>query len=392
MTSKTDGMNKHENKRHPHELAQILREYGQQYGMQYNLCAHQQKTMNAIIDCRTNALGGHTARCNSCGFEMQAYNSCRNKHCPKCQFIKQEQWIDKLKGRLLPVRHFHLVFTVPDTLHNIFYINQRYCYNALFSAAWQSVQKTAKNHSFLGAQAGAVALLHTWSQTLMYHPHIHMIVPAGGLSEDHMEWIKSGTKFFVPIKVIGKIFRDILCHYIETGIMEGNIKLPDNQNWERLKNQLYEKNWIIYAQKPLSGVNSVLQYLGRYSHRVAIANSRIVQIEKDNVSFSYKDNRNHGIQKIMTIPALEFIRRFMQHILPDNFYKIRYYGIMAAIHTRTLLEQCLDLLGKVSYMPILDGLSVMEAYRKITGKEPFLCPECKKGIMMMLRKIPVPDI
>ncbi|HDP37135.1 MAG TPA: IS91 family transposase [Candidatus Atribacteria bacterium] len=385
-------MDKQENKRHPHELAHILCDYGQQYGMQYKLCANQQKTMNAIINCRTNALGGHTARCNACGHEMQAYNSCRNKHCPKCQFIKQEQWIDKLKGRLLPVRHFHMVFTVPDTLHTIFYINQRYCYNALFSAAWQAVQKAAKNPSFLGAQTGAVALLHTWSQTLMYHPHIHMIVPAGGLSEDHMEWVISGTKFFVPIKVIGKIFRGILCHTIETGILEGNIKLPDNQNREIIKNQLYKKNWIIYAQKPLGGVNSVLQYLGRYSHRVAIANSRFAQVEHGNVSFYYKDNKNHGIQKIMTIPALEFIRRFMQHILPDNFYKIRYYGIMAAIHSQTLLEQCLALLGKINDMPILKGLSGMEVYRKITGKDPFLCPACNKGIMMILRKIPVPDI
>ena len=385
-------MDKHENKRHPHELAHILRQYGQQYGTQYNMCAHQQKTMKAIIDCRTNAFGGHTARCNHCGFEKQAYNSCRNKHCPKCQFIKQEQWVDKLKGRLLPVRHFHLVFTVPDTLHNIFYINQRYCYSALFSAAWQAVQKAAANPRFLGAQTGAIALLHTWSQTLTYHPHIHMVVPAGGLSEDHIEWISSGIKFFVPVKVIGKIFRGILCRYIETGIKNSDIKLPENQNWEKLKNQLYEKDWIIYAQKPLGGVNSVLQYLGRYSNRVAIANSRIIQVEQGNVSFCYKDNKNHGVQKSMTIPALEFIRRFMQHILPDNFYKIRYYGIMAAVHTQTFMEQCLALLGKVNAMPVLEGLSVMEAYREITGKDPFQCPACRKGRMMILQRIPVPDI
>jgi len=384
-------MDKHENKRHPYEVAHILRQYGQQYSTQYNMCAHQRKIMKAIINCRTNALGGNKSRCNHCGYEIHSYNSCRNKHCPKCQFIKQEQWIDKLQGRLLPVRHFHLVFTVPGTLHNIFYINQRYCYSALFSAAWQAVQKVAFNSNFLGAQTGAVALLHTWTQTLMYHPHIHMIVPAGGLSEDSMEWISSGTRFFVPIKVIGKIFRGILCRYIETGIKEGDIKLPENQNWEKLKNQLYEKNWIIYAQRPLGGVNSVLQYLGRYSHRVAIANSRIIQVEQGNVSFCYKDNKNHGVQKSMTIPAIEFIRRFMQHILPDNFYKIRYYGIMSAIHTQTLLEQCLALLEKINPIPVLEGLSVMEAYREITGNDSFLCPVCRKGKMMILQKIPIPD-
>ena len=385
-------MEGHENKRHPYELAQILREYGQQYNKQNSTCTHQQKTMKAITDCRTNALGGHTASCNHCGFEKHAYNSCRNKHCPKCQFIKQEQWVDKLQTHLLPVRHFHLVFTLPDTLHHIFYINQRYCYRALFSAAWQAVKKATANPRFLGAKTGAVALLHTWTQTLMYHPHIHMVVPGGGLSEDHMEWINSGRKFFVPIKVIGKIFRGILCRYIENGINNGDIKLPENQNWAKLKNQLYAKDWIIYAQKPLGGVTSVIRYLGRYSNRVAIANSRIIQVINGNVSFCYKDNRNHGIQKSMTIPAVEFIRRFMQHILPDNFYKIRYYGIMAAVHTQTLMEQGIALIGKAMAMPALEGLTSLEVYREITGKDPSQCPVCGKGRMMMLQKIPTPYI
>ena len=219
-----------ENKRHTHELAHILAQFGEQYHKQYNSCFEQQKAMKAIISCRTSAMKGHIARCNNCGFEKQAYNSCRNKHCPKCQFIKQEKWVDKLKGRLLPTRHFHLVFTIPQELNSIFYINQRYCYSELFSAAWQAVHKATANPRFLGAQTGAVALLHTWTQTLMYHPHIHMIVPAGGLSEDQVEWVSSGNKFFVPIKVIGKIFRGILCRCIEKGIKDGDIKLPQNLN------------------------------------------------------------------------------------------------------------------------------------------------------------------
>jgi len=225
----------------------------------------------------------------------------------------------------------------------------------------------------------------------MYHPHIHMIVPAGGLSEDNIEWINSRVKFFIPIKVIGKIYRGILCRCIEKGIKDGNINLPENFNWKEIKNQLYAKKWIIYAQKPLGGVNSVLQYLGRYAHRVAITNNRIMQIKQGNVSFRYKDNNNHGLQKSMTIPALEFIRRFMQHILPDNFYKIRYFGIMAPINTQTLREQCLALLGKVNIMPVLDGLSAMEAYREVTGKDPFQCPECINGRMMIMQRIPIPD-
>lgn len=380
-----------ENKRHTYELAHILEQFGEQYHKQYNSCFEQQKAMKAIISCRTSAMKGHIARCNNCGFEKQAYNSCRNKHCPKCQFIKQEKWVDKLKGRLLPTRHFHLVFTIPQELNSIFYINQRYCYSELFSAAWQAVHKATANPRFLGAQTGAVALLHTWTQTLMYHPHIHMIVPAGGLSEDQVEWVSSGNKFFVPIKVIGKIFRGILCRCIEKGIKNGDIKLPQNFNWAKLKNKLYEKNWIIYAQKPLGGVNSVLQYLGRYAHRVAISNSRIVELKAGNVSFRYKDNRNNGVQKIMTIQSVEFIRRFLQHILPDNFYKIRYYGILASVHAHSLREQCLALIGKTTFLSKLEGLSVMEVYMKITGKDAALCPCCKKGRMEIVYRIPIPD-
>ena len=380
-----------ENKRHTHELAHILAQFGEQYHKQHNSCFEQQKAMRAIISCRTSTMGGHTARCYNCGFEKHAYNSCRNKHCPKCQFIKQEQWVDKLKGRLLQTRHFHMVFTIPQELNSIFYINQRYCYSKLFSAAWQAVHKATANPRLLGAQTGAIALLHTWTQTLMYHPHIHMIVPAGGLSEDQVEWVSSGYKFFVPIKVIGKIFRGILCRYIEKGIKDGDIMLPQDINWNKIKNKLYEKNWIIYAQKPLGGVNSVLQYLGRYAHRVAISNSRIVELKEGNVSFRYKDNRNHGVQKIMTIQSVEFIRRFLQHILPNNFYKIRYYGILASVHTSSLREQCLALIGKITFLSKLEGLSAMEVYGIITGKNTAQCPCCKNGRMEIVHRIPIPD-
>ncbi len=384
-------MESFENKKHKLELAHIMGQFGKQYHKQYKSCFEQQKAMKAIITCRTSAMGGHAARCNHCGFEKQAYNSCRNKHCPKCQFIKQEQWVDKLKGRLLPIRHFHLVFTIPQRLNTIFYANQRYCYNALFSAAWQAVSKATANPRFLGAQTGAVALLHTWTQTLMYHPHIHMIVPAGGISEDHIEWVNSGSKFFVPVKVIGKIFRGILCSCIEKGIKDGSINLPEGLDWASLKNKLYEKNWVIYAQKPMGGANSVLQYLGRYAHRVAIANSRILELKKGNVSFRYKDNRDHGAQKIMTLQAVEFIRRFLQHILPNNFYKIRYYGILAPVNTLSLREQCLALIGKITFFSRLEGLNAMEVYRIITGKDAALCPCCKLGRMEILHRIPIPD-
>lgn len=379
-----------ENTRKPLELGHILTQYGDRYCKQYNPCTHQRKAITAITSCRTSAMGGHASQCNHCGYRSQAYNSCRNKHCPKCQFIKQEKWVDKLKERLLPVKHFHFVFTIPDALHTIFYINQAQCYSILFAAAWMAIRKAAANPRFSGAQTGGVALLHTWTQTLNYHPHIHMLVPSGGISEDHMEWIANRRNFFAPSKVLGLIFRGCLCSLLEKGINAGKITIPESESWSQIKGQLYSKNWIIYAQKPIGGVNGVLNYLGRYAHRVAITNSRISEMSEDQVSFRYQDNKNHGERKIMTLQAVEFIRRFMMHILPDNFYKIRYYGIMAAVNTKTIREQCLALIGKINGLARFVGLSDADVYRFITGKDNLHCPQCNDGIMIVFWKIPRP--
>ena len=383
-------MTKSENSRKSLELAQILERHADQYCDRYNPCLQQRKAITAITSCRTSAMGGHASECSHCGYQSQAYNSCRNKHCPKCQFIKQEKWVDKLKERLLPVKHFHFVFTIPDVLHTMFYINQVQCYNILFAAAWMSIRKAAANPRFTGTQTGGVALLHTWTQTLNYHPHIHILVPAGGISEDHVEWIASRKNFFAPVKMISKIFRGSLCDLLGKGINAGEITLPDNESWHQLKDQLYSKSWIIYAQKPMGGVNNVVNYLGRYAHRVAITNSRILEMSKNQVSFRYQDNKDHGVHKTMTLHPVEFIRRFMMHILPDNFYKIRYLGILAAVNTRTIKEQCLALIGKMNDLARFVGLSEAEVYRVITGNDNLKCPQCDAGIMIMFRNIPLP--
>jgi len=379
-----------ENTRQPLELAHILKQFGDQYCDKYNPCSQQIKALRAITSCRTSSLGGHASQCNHCGYQAQAYNSCRNKHCPKCQYLKQEKWVDKLKDRLLPVKHFHFVFTIPEELHTLFYINQAYCYKTLFTAAWMAVNKAATNPRFGEVRTGAVAVLHTWTQTLNYHPHIHMLVPTGGISEDQVEWIGSRKNFFVPIKVVGLIFRGCLCQQLEKAINAGDITTPENQSWKQLKKQIYAKDWIIYAQKPMGGVNSVLNYLGRYAHRVAISNSRISDMREDQVTFRYQDNKNHGVHKTMTLDAVEFIRRFMMHILPNNFYKIRYFGIMAAVNTKTLREQCLALIGKMNDLARFIGLSESEAYRIITGKDNLKCPQCNTGMMIIFKKIPLP--
>lgn len=372
-----------ENKKQPIELADIFRDCGDDFLKTHNLCADQVKAFRAIEDCRTAVLGGHTNRCGQCGFTKQSYNSCRNRHCPKCQFTKKLQWVDKLAANLPPVRYFHVVFTIPDCLNTIFYINQRIAYSLLFKAAGQALIKCAANPKLTGVRAGAVGVLHTWGQTLVYHPHIHMIVPAGGLSEDQMEWIPSPKKFFLPVKLLSKVFRGILCRLICQAVGNGEMKLPDNTTgFETIKVLCYQKNWVVYCQKPFAGPEGIIQYLGNYTHRVAISNHRIEAFENNKVTFSYKDYRTGGTKKSIALGTKEFVRRFMQHILPCGFYKIRYFGILALCNMATNLETCFSLIGKKSYFSVLEGLNAIEVWRAISCKDPWACPKCHQGKMI----------
>lgn len=374
-----------ENKRHNIELADIFRSSETVFLQGHNLCATQLKAFDAIVRCRTSALGGHTDCCNNCGYVRQSYNSCRNRHCPKCQFVKKAQWIDKLAGNLPPVKHFHIVYTIPACLHNLFYINQRVAYNLIFRAVGQTLLKCAANPEFLGAQAGAVAILHTWGQTLTYHPHIHMIVPAGGLSEDLMEWIPSKKKFFLPVKTLSTVFRGILVRLLQLATDTGELKLPCNTTgFDQIKTQCYLKKWVVYCEKPFSCADNLIRYLGNYTHRVAISNSRICSFDGKNVTFYYKDYKSAGRKRVITIDAAEFIRRFMQHVLPDGFYKIRYVGFMALCNMKVKLQACSDLIEKAAFIPALEGLTAMEVLREITGKDPFCCPICMKGRMIRI--------
>ena len=349
------------NKTQAIELSDILQKGIDTYMEGHTLVPVQQKAVEAIIPCRTSKLGGHIKTCNNCGFEKQAYNSCRNRHCPKCQFVKQEQWVDKLAHNLLPCKYYHVVFTVPKELHTTLYLNQKKCYTLLFNAASQALLKAAANPEHLGAQAGALAILHTWTQTLCFHPHIHMLVPAGGLSEDGVEWVRTGKKFFLPQKVLASIFRGILVRLIKEELEKGEIKLPENiEKFDALKTGAYKKDWNVYIKKPFRGVNSVLKYLARYTHRVAISNSRLVEFTGEHVTFRYTDNKDKGKRKIMKLETNEFIRRYLQHILPANFYKIRYIGILANINSKTKKEQSLSIIGIQNYLPQLEGLTAIE--------------------------------
>lgn len=369
-----------ENNKQTIEIADIFREYQLKSSKSHSFSPVQQKALEDIVACRTSELGGHTLYCDKCGNKAQSYNSCRNRNCPKCQYIKRMQWVDKLAANLPPVKHFHIVFTIPSCLHNLFYINQQAAYSLLFKAVGKTLVQCAANTDYLGAQAGAVALLHTWGQTLVYHPHIHTIVPAGGLSDDGMEWIPSARKFFVPVKMLSAIFRGILCRLLEENINKGGIKLPDDMaDFKDLKAKCYAKKWVVYAQKPFATPDNLIRYLGNYTHRVAISNHRILEHKDGKVTFFYKDYKAAGARKTMTLNVDEFVRRFMQHVLPSGFCKIRYFGFMAICNMKTKLNLCFSLIHKPSYLSKLAGLQAVEVLHILSGKDPLACTKCNAG-------------
>lgn len=364
------------------EIADIFSNRANDFLQNHKLCPEQLKAFNAIIQCRTAALGGHIDRCDNCGYTRQSYNSCRNRHCPKCQFVKKAQWVDKLAASLPPVKHFHVVFTIPSSLHKLFYINQDKAYSLLFKAAGKALIQCAANPDFLGAQAGAVAILHTWGQTLTYHPHIHMIVPAGGLSEDEMEWIAAKKNFFIPVKALSAVFRGILCKMLEKAVNNGCIKLPyDCSEFRQIKNECYQKNWVVYCEKPFSNADKLIHYLGNYTHRVAISNHRIIEHQNGKVSFYYKNYTAAGLRQTISLETDKFISRFLQHVLPAGFYKIRYFGFMAMCNMKSKLAQCFDLIDKISFLPKLKGLNALEVCSIIFEMDIFCCPKCKSGKM-----------
>lgn len=374
-----------ENNRQPIELGAIFAVHARSFLKDPMLHPVQRKAFQAILACRTAALGGHQSRCGGCGYTRQAYNSCRNRHCPKCQFVKRAQWVDKLAANLPAVRYFHLVFTIPSCLHALFYSHQRLAYSLLFTAAGRALQQCSQNTAYLGAQTGAVAMLHTWGQTLVYHPHIHMMVPAGGLTEDRGEWIPSAKNFLVPVKVLSAVFRRVLWASLEGALVDGRLALaPDGKDFKTLKDLCYKTPWVVYCQKPFSCADKLIRYLGNYTHRVAICNHRIISHENAKVRFYYKDYKSNGANRVLTVDAHEFIRRFLQHILPTGFSKIRYFGFLALSTMKANLARCYELVGNIGFLPTLEGLTGQEVFRAITGIDPSRCPSCKTGIMQRI--------
>lgn len=363
------------------ELSDILKKEQNTLTTRYSLHSVQRRSLYNLTTCRTSAQGGHLLKCDHCAHQKPAYNSCRDRHCPKCQFLKQEVWVDKVSTRLLPGRYFHIVFTLPPDLHAMFYSNQRACYRILMQCASKTVLQGTSNPQFLGAETGCLTILHTWGQTLTYHPHVHLLCPAGGLSEDGMEWIPSSKNFLVPVKALQKMFRAMVMKEVKEGIVRDTINY-DMSEFYKIKEQLYSKPWHVYLKKGFRGANAVLKYLGRYTHRVAFSNSRFISIEDDKVTFRYKDYRDRNRTKSMTLSTLEFSRRFLQHILPIGFYKIRYSGLFANIHQKGKLAQARTLLALPSHDSRYDGLDSLEVLRMITGRNITKCPKCKNGTLM----------
>lgn len=381
------------------ELAEVFRRYGPTYRQQHagSLSRGQRRVMSAVERCRTAALGGHVEQCDHCAHRRIAYNSCRNRHCPKCQSLAKAHWLDERRAELLPVEYYHVVFTVPDEIAALAYQNQSVVYALLFRAAAETLRTVAADPKHLGAEIGFLAVLHTWGQTLLYHPHLHCVVPGGGLSLDGQHWVACRPGFFLSVRVLSRLFRRLVLEYLQAAFDRQQLHffsalhpLADPQTFAAYLAPLRITEWVVYAKPPFGGPQQVLDYLGRYTHRVALANHRKVSLEKGTVTFRWKDYRHHNKPKLMTLPADEFLRRFLLHVLPDGFQRIRHYGFLGNRHRAAKLAHCRQLLAEGSTLaPLTTKCTDYRAhYEHLTGRSLEVCPVCQQGRMVRVELLP----
>jgi predicted Zn-ribbon and HTH transcriptional regulator len=386
-----------ESTRPRYEVADIFREYGEQYRRSHSLPLSDLKVMHAIEVCRTAYLGGHLERCDLCGFERIAYNSCRNRHCPKCQALAKSEWLEKRKAEQLPVEYFHNVFTIPHELNQVARCNKKVVFDVLFKTVAETLQEFAGNPKHgLSGKIGFTAILHTWDQKLLSHIHLHCVIPAGVLSSDGKHWIHSRKNFLFPVKALSKVFRGKFIDYLKKAFVKGMLIFPGQiaplvteVNFSHLIDQLWKKDWIVYSKAPFNGPEKVLDYLGRYTHRVAISNHRIVKVEDGLVTFRYRDRADNDRCKQITIAAQEFIRRFLLHVLPDSFMRIRHYGFLANRCKKDDLARCRELLGLSSEPPQIPEETMQEKMLRLTGVDVTECPRCKQGRMRRNIELPI---
>lgn len=380
------------------EVAEVLGRYGHQFLATHSATPEQRRVMADLIACRSAALGGHLRRCPQCGHEQIAYNSCRNRHCPKCQAGKQADWLTAQCGNLLDVDYFHIVFTLPQQLSPLALQNKRLLYGLLFRCGAQALLRVARDPRHLGASIGFTAILHTWGQTLLHHPHLHCVVPAGGLSPDGKHWIRARPGFFLPVRVLSRLFRGSFLAGLRQAwqqqqlVLEGRLgQLVDPHRWEAFLEALARLDWVVYAKPPFGSPQQVLKYLARYTHRVAISNQRLLSVQNGQVAFRYKDYRGGQRSRIMRLDATEFIRRFLLHVLPKGFVRIRHYGLLANRIRTEKLALCRRLLASSSAAgpaPATPEEPGATGSTEPPGSDPcFRCPVCKQGLMLIVAKV-----
>jgi len=379
------------------ELADIFRQYGPAYRQVHPMPLYQHRLMQAIETCRTPELGHVEEWCDHCGYTHTYYRSCRNRHCPKCQGLARAKWLEQRKAELLPTDYFHVVFTLPQPIAAIAFYNRELVYDILFRTVAETLLTIAADPQRLGVATGFFAVLHSWGQTLHFHPHLHCVVPGGGLSLDHERWIAGRRQFLLPVKVLSALFRRLFLEALEKAYAAGKLQffadtdlssLSDPAAFARYLAPLKHSKWVVYAKAPFGGPEHVLQYLGRYTHRVAISNRRILKLENGMVTFEWKDYRGGNQSKLMTLPADEFIRRFLQHAVPPGFQRIRYYGFLANCHRSAKLELCRRLLATAVSLLLPQPAQCRDFLAALTQIDLRRCPRCRIGILSRVTFLP----
>jgi hypothetical protein len=374
--------------RHRPEVADVIREFGSTFVRNHgaSLSFEQRRALRDIVACRTQALGGHKLRCERCGYEKISYNSCRNRHCPKCQGGARADWLEARQQELLDVPYFHVVFTLPESVGRLALQNKREIYGILFRAAAETLQILGRDPKHLGAEVGFVAILHTWGQTLQHHPHLHCVVPGGGIRRDAKRWVASRPGFFLPVRVLARLFRGRFLAQLQQALDQRKIRfrglltrLSEQGAWSQWLQQLRSTPWVVYSKPPFGGALQVLKYLARYTHRTAISNERLVSFDGSNVTFDWKDYAHHNRRRTLTLDATEFIRRFLLHVLPRGFVRVRYYGFLSNRDRQNNLQLVRSLLEQV--VPE-DQLNT----RTPPSDEPD-CPACQQGRLVVIEAV-----
>ena len=352
----------------------------------------ERRVLDDITACRTAARGGHVEQCERCGHQRISYNSCRNRHCPKCQETARAEWTAEREREVLPVEYFHIVFTIPHELAGIALQNKKVVYDILFRASAETLRTIAKDPKHLGAEIGVLAVLHTWGQTIQHHPHIHCLVPGGGLSPDGTRWIASRPGFFLPVRVLSKLFRGKFLHHLRAAFERGNLgfhgrlaELKHRAVFQSLLTTVFAKKWRVYAKPPFGRPEIVLRYLARYTHRIAISNARLIALNGGRVTFAWKDYRKHGRRRMMTLSAVQFLQRFLLHVLPRGFVRMRTYGFLANRHRVAKLAQCRWAIAQAEMKADIEpagDLGPAAADDKL-GQ----CPACRQGRMACVRML-----